>query len=89
MVLFDTTEITCLPLNLTNAIISTDDVVYQTPVNITCQPGYKFSSNISLNQSWVVVQCQATKTWSPQPANCKGWLNHVQCVHVCNTSYHE
>jgi Sushi repeat (SCR repeat) len=60
--------VNCSSLNVTNASVNTTAVVYSTYVNISCQAGYQIGNN----QYWIVIQCQASKTWSTQSVNCTG-----------------
>lgn len=62
--------INCSTLNLAHADINTTSVVYETNVNVSCNVGYEFSSN----QNWIVTQCQAAESWSPQLTDCSGTI---------------
>ena len=79
-----TSAVNCLPLNSDNAHLSTDAVVYNTVVNITCQLGYQ----ILENQYWVIAVCQADKSWSAFVTDCTGMYDTVYVLSWHVLSWH-
>jgi len=60
--------ISCPPLQVDYASLSTNIAVYQTEVNVSCALGHQLADN----QYWNITRCRADKSWSPQLANCVG-----------------
>jgi hypothetical protein len=58
--------VSCLPLNVTNAYWNSTATSYESVVNVTCHQGFE----ISTDQYWVVVECQANQAWSIESLKC-------------------
>jgi Sushi repeat (SCR repeat) len=75
--------ISCPPIDVANATLSTKLSVYQTNVTIFCDSGYVYTG---IDQNSASTRCQANGTWSPQPTDCTGELKKrhtsttLQCV---------
>ncbi len=60
-----------------NGHSNTSVAVYDTYMNVSCDPGYYFPQATSDQSSqWIVVRCQANSTWSQNVTDCKGKNKH-------------
>lgn len=62
----DRSAVSCLLPDTTFYTENSTNFVYGTYVNISCKPGFQSS----VNDSWLVTQCQRDRSWSIPPLNC-------------------
>ena len=60
--------LSCPQLNISNAALSTNNVTYQTVVDVTCDLGY----HVAGGASSALLECSANATWIPTAVHCTG-----------------
>lgn len=58
--------VNCSSIDVSDADLNTTVREYGTAVNVSCKTGYQFDVDLH----WIVIKCQANKSWSAQMTNC-------------------